>query len=1248
MINKRIFVEKKKGFEVEANLLKNELNNFLRINITSLRIVNVYDLFNIEENLLEKAEQIIFGEIVTDNVYSELDIENYEVFATELLPGQFDQRADSAIQCLNLIDRNNEVIIKSGKIYLWQGANTEKEINVIKKYLLNPIESREKDLTIFSLEENVNVENFVEICEDFTKLSKEELENFAKNLNLAMTFEDILHIQNYFKTLDRQPTVAEIKVLDTYWSDHCRHTTFLTKLENVKFENSFISNAIEKSYELYKNLRKEVGREEKAENLMDMATIVMRHQRKLGMLDDVEFSEENNACSIFVDVDVNGENEKWLVQFKNETHNHPTEIEPFGGAATCLGGAIRDPLSGRSYIYQAMRITGAGDITAPLENTITGKLPQRVISKTAAHGYSSYGNQIGLATTYVKEIFHRGYEAKRLEVGAVVGASPYSSIRRETPEAGDVILMLGGKTGRDGIGGATGSSKTHNKKSIEIAASEVQKGNAPEERKIQRLFRNAEVTKLIKKSNDFGAGGVSVAIGELADGVHIYLDRVPLKYKGLTGMEIALSESQERMAVVIEAKDVEKFKNLCYEENIEVTHVADVTEEKKVLMTYGNKIFVNLDREFLNTNGAESKTNVTVTKPILENPFTKKETRNHKEQILETLKDLNVASQQGLVEMFDASIGQTTVLMPFGGKYQLTQTECSVQKVSVRNGDTNTVTLLSHGFNPYLAEWSPYHGASYAVVESLARIVATGGNWRKTKFSFQEYFERLGKDDKKWGQPFVALLGAIEAQHAFGLSAIGGKDSMSGTFENIAVPPTFISFALTTGKTSGIVSPEFKEENNYIYLLEHNELENYTPNYKQLKENFDLIEKLRENGKLLAISSIKNGGLAEVLATSSFGNKIGVDITNNNILEKLTKISYGSFIVETNEKLEDERFILIGKTINGIIKIDDEEIKIEQLIAEWQKPLEKVYPTIYKHNENYNNYKIEEVNQKQKEVLKPKQKFTLKNNKPKVVIPVFYGTNCEYDIENSFRRAGAEVEIIVLGTLTTEMFEASIEKLEKSLQNAHILALAGGFSAGDEPDGSGKYISVFLQNEKIKKAIENLIERDCLVIGICNGFQALVKSGLLPYGKFDKVEKESPTLFRNDVNRHISKIVPTKVIANHSPWLQEIEKNSIHNIAMSHGEGSFKVSHETFKKLVENNQIATQYVDFDGTPTMHENFNPNGSNFAIEGITSVCGKIFGKMGHSERYTEGLYKNIDGNKIQEIFESGVNYFKNNSR
>ncbi|MBU0278983.1 MULTISPECIES: phosphoribosylformylglycinamidine synthase [unclassified Gemella] len=1242
MIDKRIFVEKKSGFQVEAESLQKELNEFLGINIRELRIINVYDIFNVDEELLNRAEESIFAERVTDNIYSELEIKDYNLYAVELLPGQFDQRADAAIQCFNLLEPENEVSVKSGKIYLWQGASLEAEITAIKKYLLNPIESREKNLQVFALEENLYPENEVVLVDNFTNLAGDELKNLSTSLGLAMSLEDLLHIQKYFKTLNRQPTLTELKVLDTYWSDHCRHTTFLTEIENVSIEKSFISKAIEKTYDLYKDLRKEVGRENKPENLMDMATIVMRHQRAKGMLADVEFSEENNACSIFVYVDVNGVYEKWLVQFKNETHNHPTEIEPFGGAATCLGGAIRDPLSGRSYIYQAMRITGAGDITEPLENTLAGKLPQRLISKTAAHGYSSYGNQIGLATTYVKEVFHKDYVAKRLEVGAVVGASPYSAIRRESPAPKDIVLMIGGRTGRDGIGGATGSSKRHNKKSVEVAASEVQKGNAPEERKLQRLFRNKEVTKLIKKSNDFGAGGLSVAVGELADGVHIYLDKVPLKYQGLTGMEIALSESQERIAVVIEAKDVEKFKAYCYEENIEVTHVADVTEEKRLYMTYGNKVFVDLERSFLDTNGATVKTNVLLKKPSLPNPFVKEKVINYKEELLNVMQDLNVASQQGLVEMFDASIGRTTVLMPYGGKYQLTQAECSVQKVSVQKGDTDTITLLSHGFNPYLAEWSQFHGASYAVVESLARIVATGGNWRKIKFSFQEYFERLGKVEEKWGAPFSALLGAIEAQNEFGLAAIGGKDSMSGTFENITVPPTFISFALTTGKVQGVLSPEFKNLNSYVYVLEHNPKEDFTPNYKQLKNNFDILESLRESGDLLAISSVKDKGLLETFASMSLGNKIGLEVENEEILAKLNSLSYGTFVVESSKALENKEFIFVGKTRSGYIQIAEEKIDIDEIISTWQKPLEKVYPTTYKHEKNYKEYALKDLLQPKKEIV-TSSNICLGKAKPKVVIPVFYGTNCEYDIENSFVRAGAEVEILPLGTLNPEMFRESILGLEKAINSAQILALAGGFSAGDEPDGSGKYIAVFLQNQKIRQAIENLLLRDGLIIGICNGFQALVKSGLLPYGQFDNVIETSPTLFRNDVNHHISKIVATKVVANHSPWLSNMEIGSIHNIAVSHGEGSFKVADDSLKILIENSQIALQYVDFDGKPTMHPNFNPNGSTFAIEAITSRDGKILGKMGHSERYTKDLYKNIKGDKFQDIFGSGVKYF-----
>ena len=1231
----RVFVEKKESYATEATSLCRELNENLHLSLKNIRIVNVYDVFNMDAQDLDITKQNVLSEIVTDKVSMELNLENENYFAVEFLPGQYDQRADSAIQCIQLLTGNDEVRVKSGKVIILDKDTSIEVLEKIKQYYINPIEMREKDMQApLKLDEAVDVEE-VKTHIGFIDYNEEQLSHFLHEHNMAMTLEDIKLIQGYFcKKEHRNPTETELKVLDTYWSDHCRHTTFETILQNVTFESGRFHEILEKTYDEYCEMRQRVHHNRRPMTLMDMATISMKEQRKLGLLKDLEVSDEINACSIFIDVDVDGVIEPWLLMFKNETHNHPTEIEPFGGASTCIGGAIRDPLSGRSYVYQAMRISGSANILETIEETMEGKLPQKVISKRAADGNSSYGNQIGLATTFVREIYHEGYKAKHMEVGAVVGAVKASDVRREKPKAGDLIVLLGGRTGRDGIGGATGSSKAHTKTSIQTASSEVQKGNAPTERKIQRLFRNSEVTRLIKKCNDFGAGGVCVAIGELADGLEIDLNKVPVKYEGLNGTELAVSESQERMAVLIDAKDLKKFIQFSNQENLEATVVAKVTNTDRLVMRWNNQVIVNLSREFLDTNGARQSIDVNVSAPTDENPFDSKVPgETIKEKFLNNLRQPNVASLQGMVEMFDATIGGTSVLMPYGGKYQLTETEGSVHKIPLRHGVTNTVSMLTYGYNPTITSWSPFHGAAYAVIESIARIIALGGKWQGIRFSFQEYFRRLGKNPENWGQPFAALLGSIYVQQGFNLPAIGGKDSMSGSFGDLHVPPTLISFAVQTERVSKILSPEFKEVDNYIYLIKHNPTKDLMPNIEQLKENFNFIYDMVTLGHIKSAFSIKQGGIAEAIAKMSFGNKIGASIKTG---YDLFNIDLGSIIVETDRPLLFDHAHLLGKTTKDpLIVVNQEVLTIEESLAAWQGTFEQVYPI--------SSPSVEETIS----TLKYDSKHILTSSlgaQPQVFLPVFPGTNCEYDTARAFERAGAKSMIDVFCNQNHQSIEASIERMVKYINESQILMLSGGFSAGDEPDGSGKFITSVLMNQRIRESVEALLERDGLILGICNGFQALIKSGLLPYGKFNQVIDESPTLVKNDINRHLSKIVRTKITSNKSPWLSQTELGAIHNVAISHGEGKFIANDQVIKRLIENGQVATQYVDLDGNATMNSIYNPNGSIMAIEGITSPDGRIFGKMGHSERMGDQIFKNVPGNYDQLIFESGVKYFK----
>ena len=1243
--NYRIFVEKYPEFQVEAASLKAELNENLQLDLQSLRLLNVYDLFGFTPELLEKSRYSVFGEIVTDKVSDECDLAGTRYIAVEYLPGQFDQRAASAVDCVHLIDPKADVRIKSSKLIILSGDTDDATIAKIKHYYINAVESREKDLSKLTDAESAAVKP-VPVLDGFTKMTDADLEPFCRKMGLAMNADDLREVVKYFTEEGRDPNETELRILDTYWSDHCRHTTFTTELEEIGVEESFMKEDIDGTLNLYLKMRKELGREHKGLNLMDMATIGGRYLRKAGLLDDMEVSEENNACSIYVDVDVDGRLEKWLLMFKNETHNHPTEIEPFGGAATCLGGAIRDPLSGRSYVYQAMRVTGAGDIYKPVAETLQGKLPQCVITKKAAHGYSSYGNQIGLATTHVREIYDEGYTAKRLEVGAVVGAVKADKVRRESPKPGDVVLMLGGRTGRDGIGGATGSSKEHTEESLETCGSEVQKGNAPEERKLQRLFRRPEVTKLIKKSNDFGAGGVSVAIGELTDGLDIYLDRVPVKYNGLNATELAISESQERMSVVVEAKDEAEFMEYCHSENIEVTHVADVTDTERMRMFYGDKIVADLQRKFIDSAGAKHFAKAEIAAVEEKNPFCRKvEGETLKEKLLNNLSDANVVSQKGLIEMFDSSIGRSTVLMPYGGELQLTETQVSVQKLPT-DGYTDTASMMAFGFNPVISKWSPYHGAAYSMVEACAKVVAAGGRYEKMRFSCQEYFERMTHDPKVWGKPMSALLGSLKMQVALGLPSIGGKDSMSGTFEHINVPPTLISFGITTVDAKNVISPELKWEGNRLWLVKHTPLKNYMPDVEQLKKNWAFVEEQIAGGNAVSAWAVGFGGVAEGLCKMSFGNSFGVDV--NVPEEDLFNYSYGSIILETESDIKFENAQFLGTVTAGVndsLRINSKNIPMESLLESAFDRYEKVYPATSTPD-------MKRLLPKGMEGIKPfkAKKIDLKYKGEKIAepvayLPVFPGTNCDYDTAKAFRKAGAKVKTSVFRNLTEQDVFDSIDEMKKNIDECQILMFCGGFSAGDEPDGSGKFIANVLNNEKIAAAIEALIARGGLILGICNGFQALVKSGLLPYGHLGTVTKDSPTLFRNDINRHISQIAFTRVASVNSPWLAGMNIGDTYAIPVSHGEGKFVVNEELAKELFANGQVAFQYAEpVDEGVSMHSPYNPNGSYYAIEGIISKKGQILGKMGHSERYENNLFKNIAANLEQPLFENAVKYFR----
>ena len=1232
MKNRRIFVEKYPRFQVEAETLRKEFNVNLGLNIERLRYINVYDLFGFSDELLEKSRYSVFGEIVTDLVADECDMEGMPYLAVEYLPGQFDQRAASAVDCVHLIDPKADVKIKSSRLVIFDQSVTPEVLARIEKYFINAVESRKKNLDILTDLESAEVKP-VPVLEGFRNMKAEEYAAYCKENGLAMNADDLAEVVRYFNEEGRDPMETELRILDTYWSDHCRHTTFTTEIEEITIDESFMKGEFEESLELMRGIRKELGREQKSLCLMELATIGARYLRKVGKLDDMEQSEENNACSIFVNVDVDGEMERWLLQFKNETHNHPTEIEPFGGASTCLGGAIRDPLSGRSYVYQAMRVTGAGDIYKSVDETMEGKLPQRIISTKAAAGYSSYGNQIGLATTHVREVYHPDYVAKRLEVGAVVGAVKADNVRRESPAPGDVVLLLGGRTGRDGVGGATGSSKEHTLTSLEECSSEVQKGNAPEERKLARLFRRGDVTRLIKKSNDFGAGGVSVAIGELTDGLDIYLDRVPTKYSGLNSTELAISESQERMSVVVEKSDVEKFMALCHEENVEVTHVADVTDTRRMRMYSGDKLVVDLSREFIDSAGAKHYTKVNIGGVEQKNPFERKvEGATTTKRMKNNLSDDNVVSQKGLIEMFDSTIGASTVLMPFGGRTQCTETQVSVQKLPVGSGFTNTASIMAFGYNPYIATWSPYHGAAYAVVDACAKVVAAGARYDKMRFSYQEYFERM-TTATSWGKPMAALLGALKMQVELGLPSIGGKDSMSGTFRDINVPPMLMAFGITTVDARQVISPEFKAADNKIYVIRHTPKANYMPSTDELKRNFDFVSDKIMQGDIVSAYAVGFGGVAEAVAKMSFGNRIGAALECDE--QMLYNYSYGSIVVESRRTLNFPAAELIGKTSSEeAIFINGTRLPLDELL---EANTER-YTTVYA-----DRGKAGELTRVSDGKMHMKQYQGEKVDKVKVYLPVFPGTNCDYDTARAFERAGAEVEISVFKNLTPEDVLTSIQEMKEHIGRCHIMALSGGFSAGDEPDGSGKFIANVLNNEVVANAIHSLLDRGGLMLGICNGFQALVKSGLLPYGRLGMTTKESPTLFRNDINRHISQIVSTRVGTVSSPWLQSFEVGDIHSIAVSHGEGKFVVSDAMAEQLFRNGQVAFQYVDGEGRPTTDSPANPNGSSFGIEGIIDPSGQILGKMGHTERYERDLMKNIYGEKVQDIFANAVNYF-----
>ena len=1256
---RRVYVEKKPDFAVKAKELKHEIKHYLGIAADEVRVLIRYDVENVSDETYQKALQTVFSEPPVDDIYEEnFDAGAGKVFSVEFLPGQFDQRADSAEQCVKLLNEEEEPVIRSATTYVIVGDITDDELTAIKKYCINPVDSRETGMD----KPQTLVQEFddpadVAIFDGFIDMPEDKLNELYSSLNLAMTFKDFLHIQNYFKNEEkRNPSMTEIRVLDTYWSDHCRHTTFSTELKNVKFDDGFYQAPIKKTYEEYLDAHKEMykGRDDKFVCLMDLALLAMKKLKAEGKLADQEESDEINACSIVVPVEVDGKTEEWLVNFKNETHNHPTEIEPFGGAATCLGGAIRDPLSGRTYVYQAMRVTGAADPTVPVKDTIEGKLPQKKIVREAARGYSSYGNQIGLSTGYVKEVYHPDYVAKRMEIGAVMGAAPRRAVQRLTSDPGDKIILLGGRTGRDGIGGATGSSKAHNTESTSVCGAEVQKGNAPTERKLQRLFRREEVSHIIKKCNDFGAGGVSVAIGELADGLRVELDKVPKKYAGLDGTEIAISESQERMAVVVAPQDVDQFLAYAKEENLEATEVAVVTEDPRLVLVWRGKEIVNISRAFLDTNGAHQEADVEVEMPVEADNFFKKmelpkvaeavERGDNKAAWLAMLSDLNVCSQKGLVEMFDGSIGAGSVYMPYGGRYQLTETQSMVAKLPVLTGKCDTVTMMSYGFDPYLSSWSPYHGSVYAVLESLSRIVTAGGDFKKVRFTFQEYFRRMSEDPKRWSQPFAALLGAYDAQIGFGLPSIGGKDSMSGTFNEIDVPPTLVSFAVDVAKEQDVITPELKKAGNklVIFNIEKNEYD--LPVYEQVMALYDKIHELIGKKAIISAYALDGKGLAAAVSKMAFGNKLGVTIEDSVSAEVLYGAGFGNIVAE----VPDEFLPIIKETIPeavvvGEVNADqtfrykDMRIGMDEAINAWTGTLEKVFKT----------RATEDKTEIKTDVFDTKEIYICKNKvaKPTVFIPVFPGTNCEYDSAKAFERAGANTIVKVFKNLSAADIRDSVDEFVKAIDQSQIIMFPGGFSAGDEPEGSAKFFATAFRNAKMTEAVNKLLnERDGLALGICNGFQALIKLGLVPYGEIRMQTEDSPTLTYNTINRHISKMVYTKVVTNKSPWLQQAELGKTYCNPASHGEGRFVAPKEWLDKLFANGQVATQYVNEAGVPTMDEEWNVNGSYMAIEGITSPDGRVLGKMAHSERRGEAVAMNIYGEQDMKLFESGVAYFK----
>ncbi|KEI81710.1 phosphoribosylformylglycinamidine synthase [Clostridium botulinum] len=1248
---KTLFVEKKPEFRVESKKILNDFRLSLNMkNIKDVRILNRYNISGVSDEEYNLAKYTIFSEKTVDDLYEEkfpYDSED-KIFGVEYLPGQYDQRADSAAQCIQILTQREGVIVKYSKIFVIKGNITKEELERIKEYCINKVDSREAQLEKPSSLQDIQLEvQSVEILHGFIDLSEKKLKEFLEDRNLAMTSEDLKFCQEYFRDKEkRNPTITEIKVIDTYWSDHCRHTTFMTKIEDIKIEEGLYSNAIKESYETYKNIKRHIYAKERATCLMDIATIAAKELRKKGLMEDLDVSPEINACSIVVDAEINGKTEKWIVMFKNETHNHPTEIEPFGGAATCVGGAIRDPLSGRVYVYQAMRVTGSADPRQNIEDTLEGKLPQKKITTEAAHGYSSYGNQIGLATGQVAEIYDEGYVAKRMEIGAVIGAAPMENVIRKEPKPSDIVILLGGRTGRDGIGGATGSSKKHTESSIENCGSEVQKGNAPTERKIQRFFRNKEVSTMIKRCNDFGAGGVAVAIGELTEGLYIDLNKVPKKYDGLDGTELSISESQERMAVVISKEDRERFIKLSAEENLEATVVAEVKEEKRLKMLWKDSIIVDLDREFLNTNGVVQKTKAYINTPEKESYFqeiTIGSKENIKDKWIENIKDLNVCSQKGLVEMFDSTVGAGTVVMPLGGKYQKTPQEGMAAKLPVLEGDTTTATVMTYGFNPKISKWSPFHGAMYAVIESVTKAVAMGIDYKKIRLTFQEYFEKLENKEEKWGKPLAALLGSLKAQREFSIAAIGGKDSMSGTFKEMNVPPTLVSFAVGVTNVNRIISSEFKEAGSIILYIKAKRNKEEIPDFNILKENYEKVYEAIETGNVLATSTIKSGGISEAISKMCFGNNIGAKLKNLE-REELFSRDYGSIILEVNKNfdlnlLKEINYKIIGDTTErASIEILGEEILLDKCYEEFESTLEDVFIS-----------KVEKEYKKDLDIPlygnKNKKSPSIKISKPKVLIPVFPGTNCEYDSKRAFEKAGGEVELVVFNNMSSHNIKESIDNLSSKIKQSNIIMLPGGFSAGDEPEGSGKFIATIFRNEKIKDSVMELLKvRDGLMLGICNGFQALIKLGLVPFGEIRDINENCPTLTYNDIGRHQSKIAYTKVVSNLSPWFNNVEVGDIHAIPISHGEGKFYAKDNVMKTLIDNGQIVTQYVDVNGNVTSDIRYNPNGSVSSVEGICSPDGRILGKMAHSERIGYGTLKNVPGNKDQKIFDAGIKYFK----